>query len=110
MNPSAEKAIARHEIKGTLQDLSRIAAYLLPTKGRCYLIYPSSRAIDLLVTLRHHQLEPKRLQIVHARTGEQAKFLLVESIKESGVELKIMEPLMLDSSPLPPFSKLENLL
>jgi tRNA1Val (adenine37-N6)-methyltransferase len=101
INPSSEKAIARHEIKGTLKNLIRAAAYLLPTKGRCYLIYPASRAIDLLAALRHHRLEPKRLQLVHPRKGEAAKFILVESVKDGGVELKIKEPLFL-VKPSPP--------
>ena len=105
VNPSLEKAIARHEIKGTIEDLTRIASYLLPAKGRCYLIYSSSRAIDLLTALRHHRLEPKRLQLVHPQTGEPAKFILAESVKTSGVELKVMAPLILGGSSLPSFSK-----
>lgn len=94
INPSAEKATARHEIKGTLNDLVSIASYLLPDKGRCYLIFPASRAVDLLVALRLGHLEPKYVQFVYSRPGESAKFLLVESIKSSGVELKVMPPLI----------------
>jgi len=99
VNPSKEKAIARHEIKGTLEDSISIASYLLPPKGRCYLIFPALRTVDLLVVLRNERLEPKRLQFVYPRTGEDAKFILVESIKASGVELKIMEPLILHGNP-----------
>ena len=95
INPSMEKAIARHEIKGTLEDLISIASYLLPLKGRCYLIFPALRTVDLLVALRGGDLEPKQLQFVHPRIGEEAKFILTESIKASGVELKLMEPLIL---------------
>lgn len=95
VNPLPDKAIARHEIKGTLNDLLSIASYLLPHKGRCYLIFPASRTVDLLVTLRKEHLEPKRLQFVHPRIEEGAKFVLVESIKSSGVELNIMDPLIL---------------
>jgi tRNA1Val (adenine37-N6)-methyltransferase len=95
INPSIEKAIARHEIKGTLEDLISIASYLLPPKGRCYMIFPALRTVDLLMALRDGQLEPKRLQFVHPRIGEEAKFILTESIKTSGVELKLMEPLIL---------------
>jgi len=95
INPSIEKAIARHEIKGTLEDLISIASYLLPHKGRCYMIFPALRTVDLLMALRDGQLEPKRLQFVHPRIGEEAKFILTESIKTSGVELKLMEPLIL---------------
>ena len=95
INPSMEKAIARHEIKGTLGDLISIASYLLPPKGRCYLIFPALRTVDLLVALRGTKLEPKRLQFVHPRIAEEAKFILIESIKDSGAELKIMDPLIL---------------
>jgi tRNA1Val (adenine37-N6)-methyltransferase len=98
VNPCMEKAIARHEIKGTLEDLVSIASYLLPSKGRCYLIFPALRIVDLLVLLRAETLEPKRLQFVHPRIKERAKFILTESIKESGVELKLLPPLILHPS------------
>jgi tRNA1Val (adenine37-N6)-methyltransferase len=98
LNPSMEKAIARHEIKGTLEDLISIASYLLPPKGRCYLIFHALRIVDLMVLLRANSLEPKRLQFVHPRIEERAKFILTESIKDSGVELKLLSPLILHPS------------
>ncbi len=96
INPSPEKAIARHEIESTLEDLTSIASYLLPAKGRCYFIFPAMRTVDLLVALRSRELEPKRLQFVYPRTGEDAKFVLTESAKGSGVELMIGAPLILE--------------
>jgi tRNA1Val (adenine37-N6)-methyltransferase len=102
VNPSMEKAIARHEIKGTLEDLVSIASYLLPPKGRLYMIFPVLRTVDLLVALRSKKLEPKRLQFVHPRIEDGAKFILAESVKASGVELKIMEPMILHGIGLPP--------
>ncbi len=96
INPSMEKAIARHEMRGTLEDLISVASYLLPAKGRCYVIFPATRTVDLLVALRSRKLEPKRLQFVHPHIGEDAKFILVESIKTSGVELKVTAPLILE--------------
>ncbi len=96
VNPTLEKAIARHEIKGTIEDLITIASHLLPPKGRCYLIYPASRIVDLFLTLRRKELEPKRIQPVYPRFNEEAKFILIESVKASGVELRMMKPLILD--------------
>jgi len=96
INPSVEKAIARHEMRGTFEDLTSVASYLLPVKGRCYVIFPATRTVDLLVALRSRKLEPKRLQFVHPRIGEDAKFILVESVKTSGVELKVTAPLILE--------------
>jgi tRNA1Val (adenine37-N6)-methyltransferase len=94
-NPCLEKAVARHEIQSTIGDLIRITSYLLPAKGRFYLIFPALRTVDLLVALRGEKLEPKRLQFVYPRMGEEAKFILTESVKASGVSLKLMEPLIL---------------
>jgi tRNA1Val (adenine37-N6)-methyltransferase len=99
MNPTQEKAIARHELQGTLEDLVSIASYLLPPKGRCYLIFPALRTVDLLGVLRNQRLEPKRLQFVYPRLHEEAHFILAESMKDSGVELKVMGPLVLQSNP-----------
>ena len=98
VNPAIEKAIARHEIKGTLEDLISMASHLLPPKGRCYLIYSASRVVDLLCTLRSKKLEPKRLQLVYPHCNGGAKFVLTEAVKASGVELKVMAPLVLDET------------
>ena len=95
VNPSQERAIARHEIYGTIDDLVSVAAYLLPPKGRFYLIFPASRTVDAIASLRRNMLEPKRIRFVHPYAGAGAKFILVESVKDSGVELKIMAPLIL---------------
>jgi tRNA1Val (adenine37-N6)-methyltransferase len=95
INPSMEKAIARHEMKGTLENLLSVASYLLPPMGRCYVIFPVLRIVDLFVAMRDEKLEPKRLQFVYPSIGKEAKFILTESIKDSGVELKLMAPLIL---------------
>jgi len=97
VNPALEKAIARHESKGTLEDLISVTSYLLPPKGRCYLIFPALRTVDLLAALRSQRLEPKRLQFVYPHPQEDAKFVLTESIRDSGVELRVMAPLILRS-------------
>jgi tRNA1Val (adenine37-N6)-methyltransferase len=102
INPSEEKAIARHEIRGSLADLISVASYLLPSKGRCYLIYPATRTVDLFVTLRGKHLEPKRVQLVYPHPDEGAKFILVEAVKTRGVELKTLPPLVLNPAPRAP--------
>jgi tRNA1(Val) A37 N6-methylase TrmN6 len=66
------------------------------------MIFPALRTVDLLVVLRSKKLEPKRLQFVYPRIEEEAKFILAESVKASGVELKIMEPMILHGTHLPP--------
>lgn len=98
LNPCVEKAIARHELKGTLEDLISISSYLLKHKGRVYLIFTAQRAVDLLIALRKENIEPKQIQFVFPQPKEGAKFILVEAVKSSGIELKILPPLILGSS------------
>lgn len=88
-----ERAIARHEIEITLPDLVYTAAYLLKHTGKFYLIYHPFRLVDLIELLRKTKLEPKTLRFIHSRSGEEAKMVLIESVKGSGRWLKIAPPL-----------------
>src|SRR4030066_232217 len=94
-----ERAVARHEIKITLNDIITTASYLLKNTGRFYLIYHPFRLIELIGLLHKARLEPKRMRFVHSRrvesptrTGEEAKMVLIEAVKGSGAWLKIEPP------------------
>lgn len=88
-----ERAAARHEIKITLPDLINTATYLLKNAGKFYLIYHPFRLIELIALLRSKHLEPKRIQFVHSKAGEEAKMVLIEALKNSGAWLKVEPPL-----------------
>ena len=90
-----EKAVARHEIEITLPDLISTASYLLKHTGKFYMIYHPFRLAELISLLRKSRLEPKRMRFVHSRTGEEAKMVLIEAVKGSGIWLKISPPLYL---------------
>ncbi|MBI5969450.1 MAG: tRNA1(Val) (adenine(37)-N6)-methyltransferase [Deltaproteobacteria bacterium] len=92
INPQIEKALARHEIKATLEDVLHCAYYLLKEKGRLIMIYPASRAIDLLQEMRRFHLEPKRLQFVHSHMREEARLFMVEALKEGHAQVKVLAP------------------
>jgi tRNA1Val (adenine37-N6)-methyltransferase len=95
MNPQPEKAGARHEVYTKLEDLILTASHLLPEKGRLVLIYPASRASVLIQKLAQRRLEPKRLQFVHSRAKDSARFILIETRKESQAHAEIAAPLFL---------------
>jgi tRNA1Val (adenine37-N6)-methyltransferase len=98
LNPVAERAIARHELNGSLDVVAQTANYLLPSGGRLALIYPAWRLVHLCCLLRSHQLEPKILRFIHSRTGEEAKLVWAEARKGGREELKILPPLMVYQS------------
>lgn len=98
INPSINKAIARHEIKGELEDMISVSNYLLKNKGRIYLIYRSAKLIKLVITLKRYGIEPKVIKLIHPRPGENANLVLLEGIKSGKEELKIEDPIFLYSN------------
>ena len=98
INPREEKAIARHEVQATLEDVLRSAHLLLKDKGHLNVIYPASRSADLMRRLSKHHLEPKRLQFVHSHERDEARLILVEALKEGHAQVKIFPPLFLFDS------------
>jgi tRNA1Val (adenine37-N6)-methyltransferase len=110
VNPNREKALARHEIAGTVEDFLAAAALLLKDGGRVCAIYPASRAVGLLSAMRVRGLEPKRLRVVHSRSHEEGEFVLVEGIRGGREELDVMPPLFLYGTGLTYSEEMERIM
>ena len=93
INPDPGKAVARHEIEGTVGDFLAAAAYALKPGGRAYAIYPARRMVEMISRMRGARIEPKRLRIVHSRAGGIGEFILVEGVKGGREELTVLPPL-----------------
>jgi tRNA1Val (adenine37-N6)-methyltransferase len=93
LNPEDSKAISRHEITCTLEDVVCAGSRLVNSRGRFALVHRPSRLVDILLLMRQYNLEPKRLRLVHPRPGKKANLLLIEAIKDGKPELEILEPL-----------------
>lgn len=94
VNPDRERAIARHEIMASLNDILSAASVMLKPKGRVALIYPAGRVVDLLVRMRAFEFEPKRMQVVYPSMEEESKLVLVEGARGGKGGVKILPPLM----------------
>jgi tRNA1(Val) A37 N6-methylase TrmN6 len=94
VNPSDDKAVARHEIKITLSEVVAAARFLVKPRGRVYFVYPVKRLIDLIGLCRQHKLEPRQIQFVHANQLAGAKLAMVEAIRDAGVDLKVCKPMI----------------
>lgn len=93
INTEEEKAIARHEITLSLNELLHASTALLRAKGRLCLIYHPNRLAELLDLLREKDIEPKRIKFVHSNTCSEAKMVLLEAAKEGRTGLKVEPPL-----------------
>jgi len=91
--PGAERAAARHELAGGLEDFLAAAASLLKQGGRFYIVYLAERLAELLAAMRRERLEPKRLRCVHSRAAEEARMVLVEGRKGGRSGLTVAPPL-----------------
>jgi tRNA1Val (adenine37-N6)-methyltransferase len=95
---SCEKQIARHEIKASLDDFVRAAAFLAKNKGWFACIHLGDRTVDLVSTMRSFGLEPKRLRSVHAFSDAKASMVLVEAVKGGRKGVDILPPLIIYDS------------
>jgi len=94
INPNTSRAVARHEILLSLEDLLKTARYLMRMKGRFAIIFPAERLTDLLSCSRRFRLEPKRVQVVYPDLHSSSKLVLVETVLEGNPGLEILPPIL----------------
>jgi len=95
INPHTEKAGARHEIFAGLADFVDAAARMLQLSGSLTTVYPAPRLVDMVAHMRRANLEPKRLRMVHSKTGDPARLVLVTGVKGGRPGLEVEPPLVI---------------
>lgn len=93
LNPEDTKAISRHEIKCTLEDVILSSSELLKNNGRFYMVHRPERIVDIIYLMRAYKLEPKRIRFVHPYPGRKPNLLLIEGLKSGKSFLNFMDPL-----------------
>ncbi len=94
-NPDEGKAIARHEVKCSFEDVVRAAKRLLKSGGKFFLVHRPERLAELMETLRKNGLEPKRMRMVHSFLDEKAVMVLIEAASGGGTFMKVEQPLII---------------
>jgi tRNA1Val (adenine37-N6)-methyltransferase len=95
-NPQDAKAIARHEVLCTLDDILRESGKLLQeSKGRFYMIHKPFRLAEILVKMNSYKIEPKRLQFIHPYVDKEPTMVLIEGIKGGKSRVKIEPPVIM---------------
>ncbi len=95
MSSDPEKAMARHEVLLTLEELVRAAEYLLAWKGKFSLIYLPERLAELIAELRRRKLEPKRMRTIHSFPGSPPVLILMEAVKGARPGMLIEAPFVI---------------
>ncbi len=93
-NPDMPKAIARHEIKCSLEDVVRETAKVLNTGGRFYLVHRPFRLAEIFGMLLQYKLEPKRMKMVHPFIDKEPNMVLIEAVKGGNSRITVEAPLI----------------
>ena len=98
-SPSTAKAIARHEVLCTLDDILRESARLLMPGGRFYMVHRPFRLAEIFSTLKKYHLEPKRMQLVYPFVDKEPNMVLIEAMKGGNPRITVEKPLIVYETP-----------
>ena len=98
-NPELPKAIARHEVLCSLEDVVREAAKVLKPGGRLYMVHRPFRLVEIINTLTSYKLEPKRIKFVHPFIDREANMVLIEAVRGGKSMVKLEKPIIVYSEP-----------
>ncbi len=96
INVNSSKAIARHEIMITLEDIISISSKIINDSGSLYLVHRCDRLVEILDLLKKYNFGLRRLQFVYDSMNSQSCFLLIEAKYKCKDDLKVLEPLYID--------------
>ncbi|KUO52858.1 MAG: hypothetical protein APF76_14625 [Desulfitibacter sp. BRH_c19] len=81
VSPKENIAIARHEIKCTLEEIIETASSLLKAQGSFYIVHRYDRLLEILLLCRKNGLFPTREQPISAQVKKSPHLILVECRK-----------------------------
>ena len=99
VNPHGEKAIARHEIMCTLDDVIREGTSLLVPGGHFYMVHRPFRLAEIITTMAKYKLEPKRMQLVYPYADKEPNMVLIEAVRGGKPRLTVEKPLIVYKAP-----------
>lgn len=96
INENEIKAIARHEIKITIDDIVKVSSKLLETQGYLYLVHRTERLADIIKSLSDYNFGVKRIVPIYSKTDTNANLFLIEAIYNGKDYVTIDSPVYLD--------------
>lgn len=94
-NLDDQKAIARHEVLCSLDDILRESMRLLQDKGRFYMIHRPFRLAEILIKMNAYKIEAKRLQFVHPYIDKEPTMVLIEGVRGARSRITVEPPLIM---------------
>ena len=89
INEERKKAIARHELTITLEEIFDIVKGLLKDKGAFYLVHRPSRLEEIINLATTHNLHVKKMIFIYSNWKKEAIMVLLKMVKNSSPGVKI---------------------
>ena len=89
INTSEIKAIARHELTLTLEEIFKVLKFLLKDNGKFYLVHRPERLEEIIILANKYNLHPKKITFVYSNIEEQSQMVLIKMVKNSLIGTKI---------------------
>ncbi|MBQ8803937.1 MAG: tRNA1(Val) (adenine(37)-N6)-methyltransferase [Tyzzerella sp.] len=93
-NSADTKAIARHEVLCTLDDILRESARVLKPRGRFYMVHRPFRLAEILSKMVSAGIEPKRMRMVHPFIDKEPNMVLIEGMRGANSRMTVEKPLI----------------
>lgn len=93
-NASDAKAIARHEVLCTLDDILRESAQVLKPRGRFYMVHRPFRLAEIFSKMIAAGIEPKRMRMVHPFVDKEPNMVLIEGMRDANSRMTVERPLI----------------
>ena len=93
-NPNDSKAIARHELLCSLEDVIRISSKLLIPGGRFYMVHRPFRMAEIFNLMCQYKIEPKRMKLVYPFIDKEPNMVLIEGARGGKSRLTVEKPLI----------------
>ena len=98
-NPDAPKAIARHEVLCTLEDVVGQAAKLLKPGGHFYMVHRPFRLAEIMTCMSKYKIEPKRMRLVYPYVDKEPNMVLLEASKGGRPRVTVEPPIIVFKEP-----------
>lgn len=98
-NPNDGKAIARHEVLCTLDDILRESSRVLKPGGRFYMVHRPFRLAEIMSKMVEYRIEPKRMRLVYPFVDKEPNMVLIEGMRGGKSRLTVEKPLIVYKAP-----------
>lgn len=94
-NAAGHRAIARHELLCSLEDIVRESAILLKPGGHFFMVHRPFRLSEIMNTMTRYKLEPKRMRLVYPFVDREPNMVLIEGIRGGNPRITVEKPLVI---------------